>query len=188
VSKLDLRIYEFAQEHRSPVVDELSKRVFEPTGSGQYLFPAVIALYAQGLVFKNQKSKKVSMNCLKSFVVASTFAQVAKYSFSRQRPTVDPADPHHWFTGNNDKSFFSGHTTTAFSIATVVAEEYRSTVWVPMVCYTLAGGVGLSRIYDNKHWASDVLTGALVGYLTGRLAVRTNTWGIEIVPRLIVQP
>ena len=188
INTYDEKIQSFSQEHRSSFTNKLSKDVFEPIGSGLYLFPAVALIYTHGLIFNNQKSKKVGMNCVKSFILASTFAQISKYSFQRQRPNVNPPDANNWFTGNRDKSFFSGHTTTAFSIATVIAEEYRKTIWVPILCYTAASGVGLSRINDNKHWASDVFVGALTGYLVGRLVVHTNNWGIQIVPRLIIEP
>jgi len=186
VNKYDEKIQTYSQEHKSELMDKLSRNVFEPVGSGLYPFSAVAIIYTHGLVFKNQKSKKVALNCVKSFIIASSFAQISKYAFSRQRPNVNPPDAHQWFSEFGSKSFFSGHTTTAFSIATVIAEEYKKTVWVPVLCYSVVTCTGLSRIYDNKHWASDVLTGALVGYLCGRLAVHKNNWGIQIVPRIIL--
>ena len=72
---------------------------------------------------------------------------------------------------NDFKSFPSGHTTAAFAAATVYAMEYRKSVVVPIVAYTAASLVGLSRISENKHWATDVLLGATLGYLCGRVVV-----------------
>ena len=186
ISQYDAKIQIFSQKHRTPLTNNLSKYVFEPTGSGIYPLIAIASFYAQGIIWDNQRSKKVAMNCVKSFIIANSFAQVGKYAFSRQRPLVGPADANKWFMGNHNSSFFSGHTTTAFSVATVIAEEYKETIWVPIVSYTLASFAGLSRINDNKHWASDVLTGALVGYLTGKLIVHENNWGITIVPGVII--
>lgn len=68
-------------------------------------------------------------------------------------------------------SFPSGHTTVAFAAATVYALEYKDKPWVPVFAYTAASLIGLSRLTENKHWATDVLAGAALGYLTGRQVV-----------------
>jgi membrane-associated phospholipid phosphatase len=52
--------------------------------------------------------------------------------------------------------------------ATVFATMYRDQRWVPPVAYGLATLVGLSRIYDNAHWASDVMAGAAIGFLSAK--------------------
>jgi membrane-associated phospholipid phosphatase len=62
----------------------------------------------------------------------------------------------------------SGHTATAFAIATVFAEQYKQTPWVAIVSYTAATAVGASRVVLHKHWSSDVLVGALLGFACGK--------------------
>jgi membrane-associated phospholipid phosphatase len=79
-----------------------------------------------------------------------------------------PKDPNGRTTNS---SFPSGHTTVAFAAATVFAMEYHNKPLVPILAYSAATLIGLSRIAENKHWATDVLTGAAVGYLTGKLVV-----------------
>ncbi|HEX7412349.1 MAG TPA: phosphatase PAP2 family protein [Bacteroidales bacterium] len=186
ISQYDEKIQLFSQKQRTPFANNVSKYVFEPMGGGIYPLIVIASFYTQGVLWNNQKSKKVAMNCVKSFIIAGSFTQVGKFAFSRQGPLVDTPDANKWFKGNPNRSFFSGHTTTAFSIATVIAEEYKETIWVPVVSYSLATCAGLSRIHDNAHWASDVLTGALVGYLTGKLIVCKNNWGINIIPGIII--
>ena len=68
-------------------------------------------------------------------------------------------------------SFASGHTAIAFSIATVFASQYNHTPVIPILSYTAATMVGLSRLTENKHWSSDVFVGALAGYLCGKRVV-----------------
>jgi membrane-associated phospholipid phosphatase len=64
----------------------------------------------------------------------------------------------------------SGHTSNAFAVATVFAEELGGPAgWV---AYPIAAGVAWSRINDEAHWASDVVLGALVGIATGQIVVR----------------
>jgi membrane-associated phospholipid phosphatase len=75
------------------------------------------------------------------------------------------------------QSFPSGHTTTAFAAAAAVTSETRrnfpGAVWI--VAPAMYGGatlVGLSRMYHNNHWASDVVLGAAIGTFSGLKVVR----------------
>ena len=75
------------------------------------------------------------------------------------------------------QSFPSGHTTTAFAAAAAVTSETRrmwpQALWVVApVMYGGATLVGLSRMYHNNHWASDVVLGAAVGTFSGLKVVR----------------
>ena len=70
-----------------------------------------------------------------------------------------------------DPSFPSGHTSIAFSMATVLGYQYPK--WrIPL--YIGAGLVGLSRIYLGRHYASDVLMGAAVGTISGTVVWRNR--------------
>lgn len=72
--------------------------------------------------------------------------------------------------GSDNKSFPSGHTATAFMCATMLSKEYgHISPWVSVGAYTFASATGLMRIANNKHWMSDVLTGAGVGIITTEL-------------------
>ena len=79
--------------------------------------------------------------------------------------------------GNAYQSFPSGHTIAAFAAASVVSNE--TSRWWPQTRWIIGpamyGGatlVGLSRMYNNKHWASDVLLGAAIGTFAGNKVVR----------------
>ncbi len=69
--------------------------------------------------------------------------------------------------GSDRHSFPSGHTATAFMTATMLTKEYGyRSPWVGIGAYTAASATGLMRMANNKHWLSDVLTGAGVGILS----------------------
>ena len=70
--------------------------------------------------------------------------------------------------GSDNNSFPSGHTATAFMTATMLAKEYDNT-WVKAGAYTLATTTGLMRVANNKHWLSDVMTGAGIGIISTEL-------------------
>ena len=73
---------------------------------------------------------------------------------------------------NNFGSFPSGHTYSAFAVATVYAMQYKNKPLVPIVAYGIATLVGLSRLTENRHWALDIIPGALLGYYSGRQVVK----------------
>jgi membrane-associated phospholipid phosphatase len=81
------------------------------------------------------------------------------------------------FSGEDRSSFPSGHTTVAFAAASSVTSEAQR-IWpghtwiVAPVMYGGATLVGLSRMYHNKHWASDVVLGAGIGTFSGLKVVR----------------
>ncbi|MEG0789261.1 MAG: phosphatase PAP2 family protein [Alistipes sp.] len=69
--------------------------------------------------------------------------------------------------GSNNKSFPSGHTATAFMMATMLHKEYGGrSPWYSVAGYTMATVTGVSRMLNNKHWLSDVLVGAGIGILS----------------------
>jgi len=90
-----------------------------------------------------------------------------------------PGDYHlgKGFAGGDWSSFPSGHTSTAFAAAAAVTNEttrwWPRSVWIvgPMM-YGGATAVGLSRMYHNRHWGSDVLLGAAIGTFSGRKMVQ----------------
>ncbi len=82
---------------------------------------------------------------------------------------------HTWFKSNSalgfNSSFPSGHTITAFAIATVFAERYRRHRWVPWVAYGAAALVGFSRVTLQAHFPADVFAGAALGYSISHFVV-----------------
>lgn len=75
---------------------------------------------------------------------------------------------------SNNYSFPSGHTGTAFVAAEFLHQEYKNeSVWISVGGYGMATLVGVSRIYRNKHWVSDVAAGAGIGILSTKIIYRT---------------
>ncbi len=88
----------------------------------------------------------------------------------------DPNNPinspkfHGPFSTSNS-SFPSQHSTLAFAAARVYAMEYKNTPIIPIISYSAATLIGLSRFTENKHWATDVLAGAFLGLACGTQVV-----------------
>lgn len=74
-------------------------------------------------------------------------------------------------------SFPSGHTAQAFATATFMSKEYGDqSVWYSVGAYSMATAVGAFRILNNRHWVSDVMTGAGIGILSTNLAYLTHRY------------
>lgn len=75
------------------------------------------------------------------------------------------------------KSFPSGHTANAFAAAEFLRTEYQDEgPWIAISGYTLATATGVLRVYNNRHWVSDVIAGAAFGFLSTRAAYAVNPW------------
>lgn len=79
--------------------------------------------------------------------------------------------------GSAYNSFPSGHTATAFAAAEWLRMEYwHKSPWIGIAGYAAATTVGVLRVYNNRHWASDVIAGAAIGFLSTRIAYALNPW------------
>jgi membrane-associated phospholipid phosphatase len=113
---------------------------------------------------------------LQSAMLAAVLNQGVKFAMGRERPFVHvlPEDQKALteHPTDNNLSFYSGHTNLAFSLvvaAGTVSElrGYRHSTWIWAVGLPLAASVGALRMGADKHYLSDVLTGALLGSAFG---------------------
>lgn len=73
--------------------------------------------------------------------------------------------------GSARNSFPSGHTATAFMGAELLRREYRGvSPWIGVAGYAVAAGTGFFRMYNNRHWLTDVIAGAGIGILSAQAA------------------
>lgn len=73
--------------------------------------------------------------------------------------------------GSSNNSFPSGHTATAFAGAEFLWQEYKDqSYWYGIAGYAVATGTGIFRIYNNRHWLTDVAAGAGIGILSTKIA------------------
>lgn len=152
-------------------------------GDGKYTLPAIGATVLGGYLFDSDKTMDTGLLSLKSFLLANGVTTSLKFATQRRRPLREKGKQF-WngsgFSFSRD-SFPSGHTTVVWSVAPVLAAQYKDQIWVTPLVYSIAGLTSYSRMHDNKHWASDVFTGAVIGYVTADLTLKST-------PRLAVYP
>lgn len=126
-----------------------------------------------GFVGRNPAAMNVAVDGLLASAIASgVVAPISKFVVGRARPNAGEG-PDHFTPFSGDASFPSGHATQAFAVASVIA-AHDGRLWVSVVSYGLAGSVGLARVYQDEHWASDVLAGAILGTVVGNAVVKVN--------------
>jgi len=87
----------------------------------------------------------------------------------RARPSTGESSHsfHPFSTRSRFASFPSGHASSAFAVATVIADQSNKT-YIDVLAYSLATLVAISRVHIDKHWASDILVGSAIGYFVAK--------------------
>jgi membrane-associated phospholipid phosphatase len=160
-----------------------------PLGSTNVIGVTLVAGWAAGKVFHSPTLERASVRSGIAIIAAGTVAEGLKIAIGRARPNDEPEHPYRFkpFSGNN--SFPSGHATIAFAAATAISRETDAR-WAPWITYPTAAVVCWSRLRDNKHWLSDVVAGAAVGYwITDRTEdfIRAR-WGDSVPFGMTVTP
>jgi membrane-associated phospholipid phosphatase len=151
---------------------------------------SVLAGGAVSAIFKNEKGVQTSLLATQAMITSGVWVNIIKIFTGRERPKADytfSKSPGGTWYGpfamydqdlkirkpvSEFDAFPSGHTATAFSIATVIATQYSDRKAIPIICYSAASLVGISRLTEHQHWASDVFVGGLMGYLCGKQVVK----------------
>ena len=172
---LDEEINSAFKNNRSIYTEKLMD-IFEPFGNGAFTVPALATVYFLSHFHENEKAKRTALIATESFLITGLYTTVLKYSFGRHRPRTGNSSTSFdgFSTNRNENSFPSGHTSTAFAIATVIANEYEKTPYIKPISYGIATLPGLSRINYEAHWASDVFLGAALGYFTSKTLLRLH--------------
>jgi membrane-associated phospholipid phosphatase len=168
---------------RTPFLDRLAP-IGNTMGLAQYTVPTVATAFAAGNLIgrltHHPRLADAATHLALSYVVADVSASIIRFPVGRQRPSyANDMDNFHPF-GKSDEwqSFPSGHVTHIGAIAAAVAEEAR-TPWVTGLASAAVTLTAWQRIYADKHWASDVVAGAIVAVAASRL---TSHWLRHKVP------
>jgi membrane-associated phospholipid phosphatase len=166
---LDEELRHFVENHATETTRSLA-RTFEPFGA-EYAWGALGAFFLSGRFLKSEKAAAVAEDgFVSSLIAAGAITPILKATVGRQRPSQTEGT---FALSEGGTSFPSGHATQAFALASVIASHYDSP-WVKIASYGVAGLVGLARMEDKAHYASDVLAGALIGIVVGKTVVRLH--------------
>lgn len=101
-----------------------------------------------------------------AYLVMGITVNTLKHTIPVQRPD-----------GVGMNSFPSGHTATAFMGAEFLMQEYKDqSIWYGVAGYAVAAGTGFLRMYNDRHWITDVAAGAGIGILSTKIAYWLYPW------------
>jgi hypothetical protein len=170
---LDKHFQDESQETRSASKDRWSG-AWGQLGT-IYSFAVLGAAGAYGWIADDDRGVNVLVDGLEATVIASgILCPILKYTVGRSRPNETAGDTDVFNPFSGAASFPSGHTTQAFTVASVLACSFDDQPVVGAVAFVVASGVGLSRINDNAHYVSDVVAGAILGTWVGYEVVHYN--------------
>lgn len=149
-ARFEVRDYldEWRGDHRVTVDDYLQ---YVPLG----------AVYGLSLLGADAKHGYVdrTLELATSYLALGLMVNAIKYTVREPRPD-----------GSARNSFPSGHTATTFMGAELVRIEYGDdSPWYSVGAYTIAAAVGVLRVYNERHWFTDVFAGAGIGILSARI-------------------
>jgi membrane-associated phospholipid phosphatase len=176
----DNGLREEVQEHRSGVTNSVAW-VGNTLGDPLYVVSGIGVGLLAGELSGNKEMAHLAWRVGSAAALASGVTTVLKYTVGRTRPNHGDSDDFQPFGGGT--SFPSGHTTLAFAVATAIADESRNG-WVDAAAYGAATLTAYARVNNDRHWASDVLAGALVGHLSARWLSRRHA-SLKLAPQSV---
>ena len=164
--------------------------VYDGIGSQNVLIGLSASMLTGGIIFKDKKLLHTTRLMVESAVIAGGITYLSKGLLGRSRPYTNVGSndfhPLKFSKQKEYRAFPSGHSTSAFSMMTVIAKQYDQW-WIQIPAYTLAVSVALQRIESRNHWASDVVVGGAIGYWVGTTLVnhhKRKTQSVSFRPYL----
>ena len=170
VSQLDYRAILFVRSLNEPVIVQLGN-IGNRLGDGVTLVLLSLGFFLVGYVWKKDAFRQTGIDSLVAHAIAGIAVQIPKHLLGRPRPRFAHQEAFEYgpsFQGGLD-AFPSGHSTASFAVAAVLARYFPRMSWL---WYGAASFVALSRFLRGSHFPTDVLAGAVMGYLVGYVCAR----------------
>lgn len=159
------QLLSFNSQIKKEVTEDIDNKITIDDFSQYAPAASVYALNAFGVKGKNNMRDR-SVIFVTSYAIMATTVLGLKSLVHEERPD-----------GSSNNSFPSGHTATAFAGAEFLWQEYKDkSIWYGIAGYAVATGTGLFRIYNNRHWLTDVAAGAGIGILSTKIAYWMNQY------------
>lgn len=121
-----------------------------------------LTMLSVGFIKKDKKLQQQSFKIIGSLLINTAITQGLKYTINRQRPYEAYPTIINPYTIETDASFPSGHTSTAFALATSISLQNKKW-YVVIPTFAWASSVSYSRMYLGEHYPTDVFAGAVIG-------------------------
>jgi membrane-associated phospholipid phosphatase len=148
-----------------------ASRIMSAPGSIYGVGAIAATFYAVGRKQHNARARETGILIAEGSVNSLIVSNGLKLITQRVRPQTG-VERSEFFDGGD--SFPSGHSIQAWSMATIVANEYRDHRMVQVAAYGIAGAVSVARFTSGKHYISDAVVGSLIGYGIGKYVYKAH--------------
>ena len=158
----------------NPAFDVIMPHLSDCGGFVTMLVICVLAI----LVFwhyKRQRYLEIAKMCLYALVLSGVIAACLKLAYHSPRPFTVLENVRQLTIPTEPNSFPSGHTSSTFSVVSVLVWTLRENKAIVCLLALFAFLVGFSRIYVGVHYPFDVLVGAIVGVISGAAVLKMKS-------------
>lgn len=148
----------------------VSRRISN-VGSIYSLSAVAGAFYFVGRAKKDTRARETGLLSAEAMINSIIVEGALKEITQRARP-LDGIERSEFFDGGS--SFPSGHSTQAWAVATVIANEYKHRPAVQIAAYGIASAISVARFTGHKHYISDVVAGSALGYGIGKFVFKAH--------------
>jgi membrane-associated phospholipid phosphatase len=127
--------------------------------------------YLVGRATHSDRARETGILGGEALIDSMIFVTAIKEITQRPRPTAG-RERGEFFNGGT--SFPSGHSIQAWSLATIIANEYHDHRAIEIAAYGIASAVSVARFTGRNHFLSDILVGSAMGYGIGRYVYKTH--------------
>mgnify|MGYP006298760979 CR=1 FL=1 len=146
---IDQGIRDIVLESETPTIDVMMSG-FTKLGNKETVIPLILFI----------PDNEMRSDTFKSLLFTTSITATLKSVIGEKRPP-GPKEYRHFTTDNEYMAMPSGHATGAFTVATVFSHHYPK---YKNYAYTLASLIAVSRLYEDRHWFSNIVAGAGIGY------------------------
>jgi PAP2 superfamily len=148
-----------------------TSRAISYAGSVYGLGAVAGSFYLVGRVKKDDRARETGLLSAEALIDSMITEAALKGISQRARPLAG-VERSEFFDGGT--SFPSGHSTQAWAVATVIANEYKHRPAVQIAAYGIAGAVSVARFTGHEHYLSDVIAGSALGYGIGKFVFKAH--------------
>lgn len=175
-TSLDNPVRNVVRKSQSPFFDRITP-FGEEFGNPKYGTALSVILYLGGHILQDKELRKTGLMLTEAMFLNGIITQGLKIAMGRSRPYSNEGNFDIHFMEfefkNDDYSIPSGHTSTAFTFATVLSERIGN-IYASIALYSLAGLTAFQRIYSDAHWISDTIVSAALGTVIGLKVIKLN--------------
>ncbi len=124
--------------------------------------------------FKKERYLKIAKLCLYALILSGIIAALLKLAIHQPRPYVVLDNIRQLVTPTEPNSFPSGHTSSSFSVVSVLSYSFRQHKLLVFVLIAFSILIAFSRIYCGMHYPLDVIVGAFIGIASATVVLKVK--------------